>query len=154
MQKADMVSVQKPARPHELGAIGEEIAAAFLAMRGIRAIEKRFRRRGGEIDLVCRDECAAEAGRNRPEIVFVEVKTRSNLAFGRPEAGLSRDKKERILHTAEQYLYEHDLLDCYARIDVVSILFDGGLPTSIRHYVDAIGSTDLDRHNIWNERMR
>lgn len=142
----------RPDRRHELGSKGEEVAAAYLSMRGIRVIERRFRRRGGEIDLICRDDCRDGAGRYRSEIVFVEVKARSNLAFGRPEAGLSKSKKRRIRRTAERYLHEHGLSGRYARIDVVSIVFEESLPKSIRHFVNAIGSNDMEDGYDWGER--
>ncbi len=92
----------------------EEIAAAFLQERGYRILERNFRDRFGEIDLVARD------GRY---LVFVEVKYRRDSGSGYPEEAVDARKQARLRHTASGYLYSrHYPQDMPCRFDVVSIL--------------------------------
>lgn len=92
----------------------EEIAAAFLQERGYRILERNFRDRFGEIDLVARD------GRY---LVFVEVKYRRDSGSGYPEEAVDARKQARLRHTASSYLYSrHYPQDMPCRFDVVSIL--------------------------------
>src|SRR4030081_2292706 len=70
------------------GARGEKLACRFLRRHGYKILYRNFRgRRGGEIDIVCRD---------RDTLVFVEVKTRTREDFGRPLDAVDRDKRKRI----------------------------------------------------------
>ncbi|MEZ5405672.1 MAG: YraN family protein [Verrucomicrobiia bacterium] len=59
----------------DIGQRGEAVAARFLRKQGYKILIKRFRGRGGEIDLICRDG---------EVLAFVEVKARSSTEFGRP----------------------------------------------------------------------
>jgi len=112
----------------DLGKKGERIAARFLRRKGLRLVESNFRQRYGEIDLVCR------AGHC---VVFVEVKTRSNLKFGYPEEAITPQKKEHILHTALFYLKKNGLLEQNYRFDLVTILFnEKGKLEKINHLVN------------------
>ncbi|MGH7866416.1 MAG: YraN family protein, partial [Candidatus Dormibacteraceae bacterium] len=79
---------------HELGRRGEEIAADFLAKRGYRIINRRFRTRSGEIDLVC--------GRGEV-VVLVEVKTRSHDCWGSPAEAVDRQKRGYLERAAREY---------------------------------------------------
>ncbi len=95
-----------------LGRRGERIAEIFLEERGYEILERNFRCRLGEIDLVAR-----ESG----EFVFVEVKTRRSTAFGFPEEQISREKRRRLTRLALFYLKRRHREEA-ARMDVVSIL--------------------------------
>ena len=95
------------------GAAGEQAAAEFLVARGLRVIERNFRIRGGEIDLVCRD---------RGSVVFVEVRSRSRSDFGGAAASITATKQARLILAARHWLARHGEQPC--RFDCVVI--DGG----------------------------
>src|SRR2546425_9914210 len=78
-----------------LGEEGERAAARFLEARGYRILERNYRTRRGEIDLI------AEDGRM---LVFVEVKVRLDDRFGGPAAAITRAKQARIAGVCQQYL--------------------------------------------------
>lgn len=100
----------------QLGSRYEETAAAYLEKNGRQVLEKNYRCRQGEIDLICRQ------GRY---LVFVEVKYRSGTACGYPAEAVDGRKQERIRRAAAFYLYSHRLPeDTPCRFDVVSILND------------------------------
>jgi putative endonuclease len=77
------------------GARAEELAAAFLAARGLVVVERNFRRRCGELDLVARDG---------DTLVFVEVRLRRRGDFGGAAASITAAKRARIVAAAELYL--------------------------------------------------
>jgi putative endonuclease len=79
----------------ERGALAETLAAKYLEQRGLRVIERNFRVRGGEIDLVCTD---------RDSLVFVEVRLRSRSDFGGAAASIGVAKQRRIILAARHYL--------------------------------------------------
>ena len=94
------------------GREAEERAARHLERCGLRVIERNFRIRGGEIDLICRD------GRT---LVFVEVRLRSRADFGGAAASITAGKRRRIVLAARHYLAGK--ADCDCRFDCV--LIDG-----------------------------
>lgn len=96
----------------ELGRAGEAAAAAFYRRRGYRVLERNFRARGGEIDLVCR------RGRT---LVFCEVKTRNSERFGVPAEAVGPVKQGRIRRVAAEWLARHPGQRGELRFDVVSI---------------------------------
>ncbi len=99
--------------PSRLGLAGEEEAERFLVARGYRIRARRYRVRTGEIDLV-----AEEAG----TIVFVEVKARSSIAYGRPAEAIGWRKRERLIRAARHYLARVREFDRPCRFDVVEVL--------------------------------
>lgn len=105
------------AAPHlTLGRKGEKLAADYLRRNGFRVLYRNFRsRRGGEIDLVCRD-------RQEETLVFVEVKTRMTDAFGPPHAGVSREQQDRIIRGAKEWLRLLNDPRVPYRFDVVEVL--------------------------------
>lgn len=76
----------------------EELARSFLERRGMRFVERHFRTRQGEIDLIMED------GKT---LVFVEVKSRRNRRFGIAEEAVDERKIERMRSTVETYLQRH-----------------------------------------------
>jgi putative endonuclease len=102
-----------------LGKTGEDLACAELEKRGYAIIARRYRRRGGEIDIVARDG---------PTIVFVEFKARDGHAFGEAAEAVTAFKRRRITQLARDYMTQQRLFNCPCRFDVVSIHFDGGRP--------------------------
>ncbi len=92
----------------------EALAAAFLERQGLTILERNYRCRQGEIDLIVRD------GRT---LVFAEVKYRSSAASGEPAEAVTPAKQRRIREAAGYYLYSHRHgEDAPCRFDVVSIL--------------------------------
>ncbi len=100
----------------EKGKAGEENALEVLKKNGYKIIERNYRCRYGEIDIIARDG---------ETIVFVEVKTRSNSSFGPPKAGVDHKKQRHIIKTATEYLARCGLTDREARFDVVGIELKG-----------------------------
>lgn len=101
-------------RRRRLGQLGERLAAERLAALGYEIIERNYRCREGEIDLVTR-----YAGR----IVFVEVRTRRSEHFGGPEESITARKRAHLIAAAQHYLDEHDSSMSDWRIDAVAIEF-------------------------------
>src|SRR5207248_9497412 len=104
-----------------LGAHGEKLACAFLRAEGYRILYRNFRaRRGGEVDIVCRD---------RDTLAFVEVKTRTREDFGRPLEAINATKRKLISRGALAWLQLLDKPDILVRFDVVEIVIsDAGKP--------------------------
>lgn len=99
---------------HYIGSYYEKIAVQYLEKHGYKVIEKNYRCRLGEIDLIAW---------NKEYLVFVEVKYRSNTNKGYPEEAVNRAKQKKIYQVASQYLVYHKFssnIPC--RFDVVSIL--------------------------------
>ncbi len=99
----------------QLGKFGEKIACDYLKKKGYIIIEKNFYARSGEIDIIARDGNI---------LVFVEVKTRTNLSFGFPEEAINFNKQQKIAKTVEFYLYKNNLNDQNYRIDSIAIEID------------------------------
>jgi putative endonuclease len=109
----------------DIGKRGEEIAARFLKANGYEILERNYTYEHGEIDII------AQKGNT---LVFVEVKYRHNLEYGRPEAAISKKKIRMVKKTAEAYLMEKNLPEGECRIDVIAILeLEKGKP-EIEHY--------------------
>lgn len=97
-----------------IGSRYEEIAAAFLTGQGVRILERNYRNRTGEIDLIGRE------GNSR---IFVEVKGRRSDRQGDPAEAVTPAKQERIRRTALWYLMKQGLpADTPCRFDVIAIL--------------------------------
>lgn len=102
-----------------LGATGEEFAAGFLRENGYKVLERNFKNKFGEIDIIARD---------KDTYCFIEVKTRSGTAFGFPQEAVSSRKQEQISKVALQYLKTNKLFDKKARFDVIALLYQDGSP--------------------------
>jgi putative endonuclease len=114
-----------------LGNIGEDLACEELERRGYAIIARRYRRRGGELDIIARDG---------QTMVFVEVKAREGRAFGEACEAVTANKRRTITRLALDYLMRHRLTECACRFDVVSIHFDSGTPV-IDVYQNAFDAT-------------
>lgn len=110
-----------------IGAKGEELAARFLEDKGFEIVERNYRARRGEIDLIARDG---------ETLVFVEVKLDRTGRFGQPEGWVDGKKQRQIAKTALRYLQENRLVDAGCRFDVVAISI-GRAKTNISHIPDA-----------------
>lgn len=97
---------------HNLGKTGEEIAEIYLIKNGYKILEKNFSCRQGEIDIIARDI---------KEIVFVEVKTRTNKKYGEPIDSITYYKKKHLIKSIQFYLYLKKLDNAFIRIDIIEI---------------------------------
>ncbi len=97
-----------------IGTKGEQIAVKFLKKRGYKILQRNYRRRNGEIDIVCYDQGT---------IAFVEVKTRYSDKYGPPELSVTEAKKRQIIKVALQYVAEKKIEGINLRFDVVSIFY-------------------------------
>lgn len=116
------------------GRAGEEAAARHLETKGQRILERGFRTRDGEIDLVSRDG---------DTLVFVEVKTRAGTAHGRPAEAVDYRKRGRILRAARVWLHRHGATERPCRFDVVEVLTRHGSPDLVEHLPDAFREGDF-----------
>ena len=103
-----------------LGEIGENLACEELQRRGYAVLARRYRSRGGEVDIV------AEHGAT---VVFVEVKTRDGSAYGSGADAVTWTKRRRIVSAATDFLARQRLTDRPCRFDVVSIAVGTEGPT-------------------------
>jgi putative endonuclease len=102
-----------------IGKYGEDLACAYLKKAGYKIIERNFRIRGGEIDIIALD---------RQTLVYVEVKTRSSHQFGLPEESVTYHKLRFLERAAKFYRLQRKNLPDLERIDVVSIDLSGSEP--------------------------
>lgn len=99
----------------DFGRRGEDLAARWVTQQGWRVIERNWRGKGGELDLVALDGDA---------LVGVEVKTRSSLAFGHPVAAVTPARVVRMRHALAEWLAAHpQQRPGSVRLDVVAILW-------------------------------
>jgi putative endonuclease len=117
-----------PGSTRDVGDAAENAVAAFLAAKGIRIVERNFRARGGEIDIV---------GRDGDVLVFAEVRFRDREEFGAPEETVGIAKRRRIVRAAREYLRGVPP-DSWreARFDVLAVVGTGPQAV-IRHYPGA-----------------
>ena len=108
----------------ELGVHGERIAVAFLTDRGLRVLDRNWRCREGELDIVARD---GEA------LVFCEVKTRRGVGYGHPVEAVTPAKQRRLRTLAQRWLAAHDEHAPELRFDVVGVLVRPARPASVTH---------------------
>ena len=111
----------------QLGQYGEDMAGAELERLGYRILDRRYRSRFGEIDLIAQDEGT---------VVFVEVKTKTDCRFGDPAEMVTAQKQRRLVSMAEEYVSGHALDSTPCRFDVVAV--DVSIqPARITVYKDA-----------------
>jgi putative endonuclease len=109
------------------GSRGEDLACAELQRRGYAILERRYRCRLGEIDIIARDGDVT---------VFVEVKARENGEFGGGAAAVTPAKQRTVARVAMDYIARHRLVDRPCRFDVVVV--DGSTAvTVIPHAFDS-----------------
>ncbi len=105
----------KDSRRDDLGKKGEELAVSHLKSLGYKIVERNFRCRLGEIDII------AYHGKT---LVFVEVRTRKSCQFGSPLSSVTYRKQKKLITLAKFYMKKHRLFERVARFDVVGIILD------------------------------
>lgn len=119
-----------PARSAKrFGREGEEAAARYLQKKGYSILERNFSVRGGEVDIVAEKEGLLFA---------VEVKSRSNRAFGTPAEAVTPLKARRLLRAGRAYCRRHNISVSKLRADVIAIEAGASGALNIRHYQNAI----------------
>lgn len=107
-----------------LGRYGEQVAVEVLERDGMRVLDRNWRCRAGELDVVALDGGC---------VVAVEVKTRRSLVCGHPFEAVTPPKLARLRHLASRWLAEHDRQGARLRIDVVSVLQPRDGPVVVEH---------------------
>lgn len=116
----------------EIGDYGEKLARRYLWLHGYRVVQKNYKTRHGEIDIV------AKRGKY---IVFVEVKTRSDgnvPRFGRPARAVNYEKRQHIRYSVNEYLRGKNNKK-QPRIDIIEVYLSGG-KHRIEHIKNAFGA--------------
>ncbi len=102
-----------PDQRREFGLKAEDFAVSFLEKKGYLILERNYRTRFAEIDIIAQQgDC----------LVFIEVKARKNMRKGFPKEAVGFSKQKKISLAAEYYLREKKLSNVRARFDVVAIL--------------------------------
>lgn len=116
-----------------LGARGEDLAVAELRRQGMEVLERNWRCRLGEIDVV-----ATETVAGRTTVVFCEVKCRSGLGFGDPLEAITWAKLRRLRALAAEWMRAHEVSAADIRVDAIGVLLVRGQEPTVRH-VRAVG---------------
>ena len=101
----------------DFGNTGENLATEYLEKQGYTILERNFYCKQGEIDIIAKD---------KNEIVFIDVKSRSNKLFGIPSEAVTKQKIKHLFRTARYFLYKNKMINEYIRFDVVEILIKSG----------------------------
>lgn len=96
----------------EIGKIGEDIVTKYLENKGYKIIQRNFECKQGEIDIIALE---------RNEVVFIEVKTRTNKKYGYAKEAVNKYKKRHLLNSVKYYVYLNNLVEKFIRIDVVEV---------------------------------
>lgn len=100
----------------QMGKRGEALAWNYLRKQGYFLLEKNFRTRFGEIDIIARKQGV---------VVFIEIKTRRDTSFGFPEEAVDARKQAKMIRCAQAYLQARGMEERPVRFDVLSVLWDG-----------------------------
>jgi putative endonuclease len=117
-------------RNNSIGAFGEKVVANFLTAKGARILDQNWRIKEGEIDIVALDSDGV--------LAFVEVKTRSSLAFGHPLEAISKEKAHRLQRLALAWLATHEALGKEYRIDCAAVLLSSDGQPKIEYRINVL----------------
>lgn len=108
-----------------IGNLGEEAAVKAIKKQGYKVIERNYRTKMGEIDIIAKDG---------DYTCFIEVRLRKNNNFGSPADTIDMRKQQKIIRTAKYYAMAKKIYDCPMRFDAVLINADakGGKLTNIK----------------------
>lgn len=116
-------------KSHELGKLGEDIAVNYITSLGYIVIERNFECKQGEIDIIAKD---------KQEIVFIEVKTRTDISYGEAGEAVTIFKKKHLLNSIKYYIYKKNLESEFIRIDVIEV-YVKNKQIKINHIKQSIG---------------
>ncbi|WP_407342325.1 YraN family protein [Pengzhenrongella phosphoraccumulans] len=112
-----------------VGHYGERVAASYLVAAGWQVLDRNWRGRDGELDIV-----ALRA----QTLVVVEVKTRRGLGFGHPAEAVTPRKLARLRRLTAQWLAAHDVHAVSIRIDVIAVLVPRSGAAQVEHLVGVV----------------
>jgi putative endonuclease len=112
---------------NELGRWGEDLATAYLEKKSYEIIERDWKSGRRDIDIIAKDETGT--------IVFVEVKTRRNRAFGEPEEAIDYRKMQSLQQAINHYI-KFRRINSQVRFDIISIVGMIGSEPEINHIKD------------------
>ena len=115
------------------GKSGEDLAVKYLQKVGYKILERNFRIRNGEVDII-----AVDLSESEPVLVFIEVKTRTSVAFGTPFEAITPWKIEALTRTAHVFKTYYPNSPEMMRIDAISVSYSNNQP--IIELVKNIGS--------------
>lgn len=115
----------------ELGRRGEEIAARYLTKKGLQILDRNWRCRTGEVDLILLEEPGC--------LIFTEVRSRRAVGrFGSAAESVNRRKQQQVRKTALYYVYAHPFLRRYTiRFDVVTVEFFPGKQDPVIQHIQS-----------------
>ncbi len=99
----------------DTGKKGEQLAREHIRQQGYTLLEKNFRCKLGEIDLIARD---------RHMVVFLEVRTKTSAAYGPAYNSVTPHKRRQVKRVALFYIAQHNLVNTQFRFDVIGILLN------------------------------
>lgn len=115
----------------KIGDFGEEVAAQFLLRTGYKILNRKFRTKTGEIDIIAQQNGT---------IIFVEVKTRRSAVFGSPAEAVTYTKQQKIIKTALCYLNMTQKVNSPCRFDVLEVFIKPDKTFECNHIVAAFGN--------------
>lgn len=118
------------AQHNELGKKGEELAARFVSKLGYKILEKNYRFKKLELDIIAE---------HNNELIVIEVKTRQSRYLAGPEITVTKGKQKSIIKATHEYIVEHKI-DLETRFDIISIILNEK-ETDIDHMIDAFYPT-------------
>ncbi|GAB4298557.1 MAG: YraN family protein [Myxococcota bacterium] len=110
------------------GARGEGKACELLKRLGYKILERNYRLKFGEIDIIAQKD---------DTICFVEVRSRTDGSFGAPELSVNKRKQSRIIRTAQTYIRKNKIKDMVIRFDIIAV---AGEEERVTHYPNAFQS--------------
>lgn len=120
------------AEHNEIGKQGEELAIDFLKKKGFEILEKNWRFRNAEVDIIVR---------KNNFISIIEVKTRSSNVFGEPLTFVDKQKQKLLIKASEWYCEQKNILDVEINFDIISIIIKKDNTHSIEHIENAFYAT-------------
>jgi putative endonuclease len=112
-----------------VGRYGEDVAARYVQDAGWQVLDRNWRGRDGELDLVARDGTA---------LVAVEVKTRRGVGYGHPAEAVTPRKVARLRRLTAQWVAAHDVRPACIRIDVIAVLVPRSGAAQVEHLVGIV----------------
>lgn len=98
----------------EIGKWGEKLACRYLEENHYEIVKRNFLCNQGEIDIVAKDK-------EKQELVFIEVKTRSNLRYGNPAEAVTEQKQRHMKQAIKYYIYLNHIKDMAIRVDAIEV---------------------------------
>ncbi len=102
-----------------IGKYGENLVCKYFEENDYKILDRNFKCNQGEIDIIVFDYSCKE-------IVFCEVKTRTNFNYGFPSEAVNKIKQKHMISSAKYYLYRNGLENMFVRFDVIEVVINKG----------------------------